>query len=702
MSCINRLLHRLGSYAHAHLRPSIPLRTVPAVATAAVLAACASIGRPEGGPRDIDPPVFVTSNPQPGELNVNKNRIRITFDENVNIKDIMTKVVVSPAQKEMPTISAVGRNVTVTLMDTLVDSTTYTIDFSDAISDLNEGNILDGFSFAFSTGPTIDTLSISGMFFDARTLEPAQGMMVGIYSNLSDTAITTLPFERLTKTNQLGQFTIRNIKEGTYRVYAVNDKNRDYHWDRSEDIAFYDVTVSPTTERYMRSDTIHTEEGVDSVSVVEATRFLPNDILLTWFNMDYKPQYLAKYERPERNRIYLEMGAKADSLPRMRIIGGPADGRTDDTWAILNATATRDTLDYWISDTIVASLDSLLIETRYRRTDSLDQLSWQTDTLKFNLRGNARKKQNKEEEKQKKGKNDEEDDSASTPKIEYLGITIGAGDNQTLNKPLPITINEPPSKFDVSAFELSVMPKKDSVWSKVDDWRIYRPDSMRPMEWILETEWLPEASYVLRADPGAVAGIYGTPTDTIKKEFTTRALDEYSSITFNIEGLNGRNAIVELLSTSDSPVAKAAVNPDGSAELAYLEPGKYYARLFVDSNDNGVYDIGIVDSIQPEETAYFPKRINLKKNWDVEQTWDIYAVALDQQKPNEIKKNKPKLKPGEIHERQDDEDEDEDDFGNPFGGRTTGTGGFGSSIGRGGRVNPKPNNGAYIPSNVRR
>ena len=127
------------------------------------------------------------------------------------------------------------------LRDSLQDSTTYTFDFSDAIRDLNEGNILDGFALDFSTGSTIDTLAISGMVFEARNLEPAQGMVVGVYSNLTDTTLTSLPLERVAKTNQYGQFTIRNLKPGTYHLFAIDDRNRDWHWDRSENIAFSSV-----------------------------------------------------------------------------------------------------------------------------------------------------------------------------------------------------------------------------------------------------------------------------------------------------------------------------------------------------------------------------------------------------------------------------------------------------------------------------
>ena len=163
----------------------------------AILASCASIGNPSGGPRDEDPPRFVRANPAPNSVNVSRNRIDIEFDELVNVKDAFSKVVVSPPSKSTPRVSSLGRRVSVQFTDTLLPNTTYTIDFSNAIEDNNEANKLQGFSYTFSTGPEIDTLAISGMVLSADALEPQQGMLVWVFSNLSDTALTNLPFDRL-------------------------------------------------------------------------------------------------------------------------------------------------------------------------------------------------------------------------------------------------------------------------------------------------------------------------------------------------------------------------------------------------------------------------------------------------------------------------------------------------------------------------
>lgn len=632
------------------------MRLLVVAVVALAVAACASMGRPEGGPRDEEPPAYVRSNPAPGSLNVTDDHYTIYFNENVQIKDAMTKVVASPPQKSVPKVTAVGRQVRIEMTDTLLPNTTYTIDFTDAISDLNEGNVLDGFSFDFSTGPTLDTLCISGMVFEAANLEPAQGMLVGVHSNLSDTAITTLPFDRITKTNQLGQFTIRNLKPGTYRIFAINDVNRDNKWDRSEDIAFYDATVSPSAESVQVADTLQNGAGADSIVMRPATRFLPDDVLLTWFNENYKAQYLVKHERPERNRIHIEMGAPSDTFPELRFIGGDLDGRSLSDFSVKNAAPTRDTIDYWITDPGIIAADTLNMSVRYLRTDSTDNLSWTTDTLAFNMRKARQSKKKKQEE--------ETADSDFVPKITLLQLKPAGGAQMDVYGSLRLETDQPIKTKNDSAFHLEMLV--DTIWAPIERPTFYFPDSLRPMQLRADVKWEPGAKYRLTVDSLGVTGIYDIWNGPVSQEFTVKALSEYSNITFAITGADS-TAVVELLNNQDKPVKSVAVE-NGRAVIRYIDPGTYYARLYFDRNGNGKYDTGnLADSLQPEEVCYFSKKINLKRNWDVEQSWNIYELPLDMQKPAEIKKNKPKKKEGESDNYNDDEDDDQyyDEFGNP-------------------------------------
>lgn len=630
------------------------------VAAALLLAACASIGRPEGGPRDMTPPVMVSSTPAPGSVNVSNGRIDIIFDENITLDDPMNKIVVSPPQKKQAQISSNGRRVRITLRDTLRDSTTYTVDLADAVRDLNEGNILDGLAIDFSTGPSIDTLMISGIVFEGRTLEPAQGMIVGVYSTpVADTALTTLPMDRITKTNALGRFTIRNLKPGSYRVFAINDLNHDFHWDRSEDIAFLDRDISPSTMAVEVTDTFTDAAGNDSLVTRPATRFLPDDILLTWFNENYKPLYLVKHERPDARRLTLEMSTHSDSLPQLTLLNTVRAGARLDREAVLQSSPGLDSLTYWLRDTTLIGSDTLKIAARYLHTDTLDNITFTTDTLTFALR-----------QPKKKKKRDEETDSV--PKLEFVNIGISSRQPQDLNMPLLFETSTPTASIDSAGFRIEELV--DSVWMPVAAKIPSPPDSLQPMRLLTEMTWKPKTKYRVTIDSLAVTDIYGNHNRPFVQEVSTHAIEDYAALFFNIGDLGSDSAIVELLS-SDKPVRLEPVR-NGVATFEYVTPGAYYARLFIDRNHNGRWDTGsVADTVQPEDVFYFSKKLNLKKNWDVEQQWNIYETPVDLQKPEDIKKNKPPRPKWETEEERekrkkgnnDDEEEEFDPFMNdPF------------------------------------
>ena len=174
---------------------------VAAGVAACLLYSCATIGSPSGGAIDKDPPIFVGSNPAPNTLNFKGNKVELNFDEVVTLVDQSEKVMYSPVPRETPRLTVLGRKVLVEFRDTMKPGTTYSIDFANCIQDNNENNPIENFAFAFSTGDTIDTLQVSGMVLRARDLEPMQQVLVGIHSNLEDSAFTKLQFDRVARTN---------------------------------------------------------------------------------------------------------------------------------------------------------------------------------------------------------------------------------------------------------------------------------------------------------------------------------------------------------------------------------------------------------------------------------------------------------------------------------------------------------------------
>lgn len=627
------------------------------IIAAAVMYSCANIGNPSGGPIDKTPPIFMRSNPTPNAVNVKDRKIEIFFDEIVTLKDPSTKIIVSPAQTEMPRMSALGRKVTVELVDSLLPNTTYTIDFSNSIQDNNEGNAIDNFAFAFSTGSVIDSMRVSGYVIDSRTLEPMQSVVVGLQSNLADSAFHKEKLQRVALTNDRGQFTIRNVSPGSYHIFALKDLDRDYKFGNpTEDIAFLDSIIVPSIGTREAADTVYNDlNEIDTIMRATRPAYFPNDILLSMFNEDRKSQYLANNLRVDSTRISLTFAAASDTLPSLSIVG-----RNDvpDQWYTLERSQTNDTLTYWIRPPHLVSADTLMVATTYLRTDTASNLSWGTDTLKFTF----------QRQKAKKKKKNEETDSLE--QIRFMELHPLANGTQEVYAPLLLQTGTPIERYSREAFHLQRKLQNDTIFYPAEIKSIALRDStLNRRDLVLKVDWEPGAAYTLAVDSLAMTDIYGLQTKPLKVDFNVRKMEEYGNIVFNITAVRD-SAIVELLDGTEKIVLRAPVK-NHRAELLNLLPGKYYARLFIDRNGNGKYNTGNYDMhLQPEETVYYPGAINLKKNWDVEQTWDIYATPIDKQKPEAIKKNKPERKKWEkVNTEKTETDEDEEngfsDFSNP-------------------------------------
>ncbi len=653
----SRLALSLQAETENQMNNSKSLYYIFIIIAAAVMYSCANIGNPSGGPIDKTPPIFMRSNPTPNAVNVKDRKIEIFFDEIVTLKDPSTKIIVSPAQTEMPRMSALGRKVTVELVDSLLPNTTYTIDFSNSIQDNNEGNAIDNFAFAFSTGSVIDSMRVSGYVLDSRTLEPMQSVVVGLQSNLADSAFHKEKLQRVALTNDRGQFTIRNVSPGSYHIFALKDLDRDYKFGNpTEDIAFLDSIIVPSIGSREAADTVYNDlNEIDTIMRATRPAYFPNDILLSMFNEDRKSQYLANNMRVDSTRISLTFAAASDTLPSLNIVG-----RNDvpDQWYTLERSQTNDTLTYWIRPPHLVSADTLMVATTYLRTDTTSNLSWGTDTLKFTF----------QRQKAKKKKKNEETDSLE--QIRFMELHPLANGTQEVYAPLLLQTGTPIERYSREAFHLQRKLQNDTIFYPAEIKSIALRDStLNRRDLMLKVDWEPGAAYTLAVDSLAMTDIYGLQTKPLKVDFNVRKMEEYGNIVFNITAVRD-SAIVELLDGTEKIVLRAPVK-NHRAELLNLLPGKYYARLFIDRNGNGKYDTGNYDMhLQPEETVYYPGAINLKKNWDVEQTWDIYATPIDKQKPEAIKKNKPERKKWEkVNTEKTETDEDEEngfsDFSNP-------------------------------------
>ena len=605
-----------------------------------VVYSCASMGNPDGGPYDEEPPKFVRSTPKPFAINSKEKKVTIEFDEFIKLEKAAEKVVVSPPQLEQPEIKASGRKVVVGLVDSLRPNTTYTIDFADAIVDNNEGNPLGNYAFTFSTGTTIDTMEVSGTVLSASDMEPVKNIQVGLHSDLSDSAFMKKPFDRVSRTDSRGHFSIRGIAPGKYRIYALMDGNQNYLFDsKTEMIAFSDSIIIPAMEDAMRQDTIWKDSlTIDTIKSVGYTRFLPDDIILRAFKEENDRQYLTRSERDKENHFVLTFSARADTLPTLK--GLNFDER--DAF-IIEKTDRNDSICYWIKDSLIYQMDTLEIQMDYLATDTLDRLVPQTDTLFLankltraeREKLEAKAAEEKEKERKKKEKKGEKIEPEPT---KFLTLNVDAPSAFDLDRNVYLSFDEPVASIDTAAIHMEI--KKDSLWEEIPF--LFVSDSVLPRKYEILAEWEPEKEYQLSIDSMAFKGVYGLHTNKVKQTMKVKKLNEYGTILLNITGADS-TAVVELLDGSGKVLRQQRITPQNTADFYYLNPGtKFYIRLFNDRNGNGVWDTGkYSEHLQPEEVYYFPKVWEMKANFDFEENWNINAVPVEKQKLDEIKKQKP-------------------------------------------------------------
>ena len=590
-------------------------------------------GGPQGGPKDTTPPKLLKCTPENGATNVSSNKIQLTFDEIVLVQNTFEKVVISPPQTSMAIIKAAGQKVNVELQDTLKENTTYTIDFTTSIVDNNERNELDGFTFSFATGDFIDTLKLSGTIVDAETLNPMPNLIVGIHSNLNDTAFTSIPFDRITKTNAEGNFTISNIKEGQYHVFALSDIGNNYYFDiPTEQIAFNDSVYTPICTTEIVYDTIFHYAVIDSANnIVDSTQLIvdsivtkynyvytPNDVVLFAFTEKNNRQYLSKSSRPERYKLVLEFGNMCDTLPKFR----PLNFADSIFTYILQESTNKDTLVYWLTDTLAWQQDTLKIETTYQKRD--DSVYWQTDTITFLYR--APKVSNKKKKDEVK-------------KVEYHKLKSNNSVSFDVYVPLVLEFDMPTEMTPNDTTWYRLQEKVDTIWVDLEA-KLLKCDSMG-LRYEIRHEWKPATDYQLVIDSALFTSFVGLTTNTETLGLKTKSLEAYAVLIFELINYTGKE-VIQILNKEDN-VVRQQLASDSKVRFDYMDPGVYYARLFIDENGNGKWDTGdYSENLQAEKVYYYPYDMELRAFWDVEEVWNIGELPILEQKPKELVKIKSK------------------------------------------------------------
>ena len=606
-----------------------------------LISSCARMGSPDGGWYDDDPPRILGTSPAEQSTNVTSKKITIYFDEFIKLADATQNVIVSPPQLEMPEIKTQGKKIVVNLVDSLKPNTTYTIDFSDAISDNNEGNPLGNYTYTFSTGEQIDTFEVAGYVLSADNLEPVQGICVGLYDDLADSAFRTKPLLRISRTDERGHFVIKGVAQGEYRVYALQDADGDFKFSqKSEMIAFSHETYKPSCSPDTRQDTIWRDTlHIDNIVRVPYTHFYPDDVVMLAFQEIQDSRNLLKIERVQPNRFTMFFTYGDSLLPQIRGLNFDSDSAF-----IVEASPKKDTITYWLRDTLLVNQDTLRMDITYQMTDTLGLLVEQTDSAvevlaktPYEKRMKQLKKEMEEwqKEQDKRKKNEEPYDSIYP--IKPLEPKYNVSSSMDPNRSILIEMPTPLASLDTAAIHL--YSQIDTLWYRAS-FEFGRKDSTLRY-YVLQADWQPGREYSLEIDSAAFIDIYGMVSNEYKQGIKVRSLDEYATVVLQLSGLQDTGLVVQLLDKSENVVQQVRAEADGTATFFYINAGTYYARAFVDRNGNDLWDTGLYDAdLQPEDVYYYNRSIECKAKWDATLQWNLTERKRFLQKPGALIKQK--------------------------------------------------------------
>ncbi len=618
---------------------------------------CANIIPPTGGPRDTIPPELVSSEPPNYSTRFTGTAIRIEFDEFIQLRNINQQFIITPPQLERPEFRVRGRNLLIDLDTELIPNTTYTLNFGEAIVDLNEGNVLTNFEFVFSTGDIIDSLYYSGIVLNAFNNEPEEGVVVMLYDNLHD----SVPYRQMPlyarRTGKDGRFRLNNLRTDTFKVFALRDAGNNYLYDQpgEEAIAFLedllvpgfhpdaagpdflpDTLVSeeamtiteepPVTglawqpaepEMQQEPDTIAAQQqewaaiqaGLHDVDTIPVAGdyydpappfgFRTGDTLFL-FKEEAGRQYIRRTERSRPGELLFVF-----NLPvAPGWLAEPLNFDPPENWMLTERNSRNDSIWLWITDAETRSTESLRFAVSYRADGPSDSIRTVTDTINLNYveRTTTRRQ-------------------AATAEEPVLEVTFGtaARGNMELNRNLRLSFPSPLNSFDYSLMDLAVIRDNDTVSRSFK----LTADSLQIRRYNLITEWLEAEEYRFTALPGAFEDIFGVLSDSLRLVFRTRAKDDYGSIVLNLSGVKG-HLIVQLINDRGTVIREAYTGEDTTITFDFLQPGQFRLKAIFDDNENRKWDTGnYLKGIQPERVLFYHSVIVTRANWSIEENWEF-------------------------------------------------------------------------------
>jgi len=569
---------------------------------------CAHPVTPSGGPKDVTPPIIIETIPENGSANFATKKFSIKFNEYVSLDNIQEQALISPPMNEMPEFTVKGKSILVKFKEELKPNTTYSVYFGDAIVDITENNPVTNYTYIFSTGNFVDSLSLSGYVYNALDLKPVDGTFVMLYKDINDTIkFDSLPYYvvpyYLSKTNDIGRFQFNGLANDDYLLFAINDQNSNYIFDQpGEQIAFLDSLIVPIYIEKPKIDSINTDSISnilmikDSIIVETDSLFLDSiqyddtgSVNLFMFLSPDTIQRLLKAEVIANNTICFSFSQPATNVEFESLKYSP-----DSILFVVDFSKKKDTLYWYLNNPPIDSLE--LLVTQFNDTLGTVYLKLDIDKKSIRVRKN---------EKEKK-------------KEKLIWSSNTSGNKLDLNKHLEIQFSQPYVRFnDVDSSILVI--GNDSIW----DPEFSFIDSLQ-MKILFPYDLQEETKYRVYFPDSSFSSWNNIHTEIIDINFSTLSLADYGIFTINFFPENKQNHLLQLLTEEEAIVKEFNFNADTSLTISYLKPAKYKLKIIFDDNNNHRWDVGNYGSRkQPEEVSYFTKEINIRANWEIEETWEF-------------------------------------------------------------------------------
>lgn len=564
---------------------------IPLIPAALVLGAmmfpsgCANTTTPpSGGPKDTIPPVLVKTAPLPGSVNVptHKTQVKFTFNEYVVVKE-PNNIFLSPPLEKKPKYRMSGKTLVVSFESDLDSNTTYTLDITGAIVDNNEGNWYEGFTLVFSTGSQIDSMCMTGLVQDCNTLMPLKGATVLLYKDHADSAIFLHRPDAATKTDDWGFFSIRNIKDTVYRVYALKDANNNNKYEPDqESVAFLSEPFRPTT---FFNDSLYEFKkfNMKDTALCLARK---TDVELNVFREKPSRQYIVKKERVGLRTAFLTFMAPNAKVNSMKFRGLPAEK------LISQFNPQKDSLELWVNDQRKMP-DTLFLQINYDKTDTLGNLVPTDEVVKLALDKKLRAELQKSSQRDVKHN-------------DTIAVFKGTVDPTTVEQyGFSVEFQYPLIKdaWDSLTFR-SVNPRQQE---KMERYEVKQdPHNLRKYTIMPREKLMTGFDYFLKIPHRKFRDVNGFWNDSTELKVTLPNDEKLSTISLEMNKVRHRYIIDLLSEKRDKVIRSFIIDNDQTVFFPYVKAGKYCVRITEDSNKNGLVDTGsILEHRQPEKVIFF-------------------------------------------------------------------------------------------------